>query len=298
MALPPQATAQYTFFPIKNALIPSEGPKAIPVLLDFSANQAYGLNLTQQVLTKKISTIQSIYFDNSQNGGMVEIFFDQNSQQLRLPPYMQGYIPVLVPTSPNITFQCLNGTGNFYCALTNVPIDAVIWNSQGQTFNFDNSGNILVSDPILDGLVTGNNALQVEPQLLGNNDTPYIDMLGTRVFSQQVTASGSITILTGAPSFFIKEISISISNDATHAAGVNMVVTLADGVNTLLNTRAAVPAAAPANPIGRTQLLHLSNLNYFSRGTGNNLNIITFDTLATGDIYVNIVGGFTAQIGV
>lgn len=54
-------------FPVSNGYAPKEGPKALPIDLDFSTEPQVALNLQTEAEADIFQTIQSIYIDNTSN---------------------------------------------------------------------------------------------------------------------------------------------------------------------------------------------------------------------------------------
>jgi hypothetical protein len=290
----PKGTLTYLDVPVKNALIPSEGPKAIPFSCDFSgAISSYGLDLTTQFTRGVISNVQTIYFDNSQNNAVVTLQFDQLGQTLRLPPRKQGYVPVLAPQNPKMVFSCTGGTGVFSGQLLNVPVDAVIFDSTRDSFVFNNAGYLLVSEPYIDALIT-NNAMAVRNYQHGHLDVQIPQMAGTGRYNGRIgAATTSVLITTGAPRYFIKSVDIGLTGLATLGVAGVLVVSLVDSVGgTIFSCDAYLPAAAaPANV--HNTLLSLNDIIRISFDNNTNLSITLSVALTGGHVTYNITGGHT-----
>lgn len=156
----PGPAGPYLSQAIFNALIPKEGPKAIPITFDFSAANAYGADFTIAQQTGVISVIQCLYVDNSNNPDELVISNQALGQAIKIPAYTQGYYPVLSPNSPKFTLASAGGVP-VTVFFINVPLPAISWSTSGN-FEFNASGDLLVSDPALEALIVGG-ALTVAP---------------------------------------------------------------------------------------------------------------------------------------
>jgi hypothetical protein len=127
------------FTPIANALIPSENPKAVPILLPFaSGTLSFEVDLTETVQQKRISVIQGIYIDARSNTGVFEIEVQTTRQVIAVPAGTQGYIPLLAGSNPKFTMRN-SAAVNVQVTFLNVPVPALLWNGSasggGSTVN-------------------------------------------------------------------------------------------------------------------------------------------------------------------
>lgn len=134
---------------IGNAMIPPEGPKAIPYQLDFTAQTAYRADLTNLYQNNIISALQTAYVDNSANGKALKMSVEATGQVIFVPPYTEGYFPILSPNTGGIVFATTGGAlVSVY--LINVPMPAASWNPNAlgteNQEQFDLAGNLMTSD--------------------------------------------------------------------------------------------------------------------------------------------------------
>jgi len=120
-----QQTVQITL--PQNQLIPDEGPKAIPLLLDFSKAASYSLDLTSIQERAFISMIQTIYADLSGATAGLSITVNGTNQNITAKKTTQGYYPVLCPNPPRLTFANSSGSDVIPVFLINAPISGVTW---------------------------------------------------------------------------------------------------------------------------------------------------------------------------
>ena len=101
--------------------MPAEGPKAIPIPLDFSAFTDYAIDYSNQQKLGFLSMVQTVWVDNSLNAAVLNITIPATQQILKIPAGVQGYFTVLCPNPCKMSF---NSTGGVKCQVTllNFPI--------------------------------------------------------------------------------------------------------------------------------------------------------------------------------
>lgn len=110
-----------------NQTAPPDGPKALPVNLDFSTLPLYTLDYSNAQNLGKFSMLQSLYVDNSDNGSAVEItVMGGTGQRIIVPGNSQAYLPVLVANPINLQFV---SQGNVLVPvfLLNFPVAPAVW---------------------------------------------------------------------------------------------------------------------------------------------------------------------------
>lgn len=149
-----QSNTTYFPTPIDNGKIPKEGPQAVSIPYDFSAGvQSYTTDMQIIKQQGKISMIQSVYIDNSNNNQPLVLTVSGIGQQVVVPATYQGIFPVLVTGQP-VFFVTSAGSGHaniYYC---NVQQAAFMWQTAATSFNPITT--LPVSDAILDATVSNN----------------------------------------------------------------------------------------------------------------------------------------------
>lgn len=277
--------------PVFNALIPKDGPKALPVNYNFTVQSSYYLDLQNYMARDYIGFIQSIFVDNSLNTAPVSITFAISNQKIQVGAYQQGYFPVLVPNPLRVTVSSQGGTS---CQIQylNVPVPSHSWNATNQTFNFDGSGNLLVSDTILEGAVSSG-YFRARMFALGNSDA----VIQYRIpnVTTQITMTGATTnttVLTGTPRFYLNALVISLSGDASLAAAGNLVVSVRQNTTVLAQASILLPSAPDIVP--QYAVMKMEGLQYVSTVNSETLNVLLSAALATGTLYGTFAGGLTA----
>jgi hypothetical protein len=107
-------------------MAPAEGPKALPVSLDFAALPLYTLDFGHQQTTQQFSVFQSIYIDNSRNGSSITMIVQGTGQVITCPASSQGYFAVLCQNPISLQFTT---AGNVIVPvfLCNFPIAPAVW---------------------------------------------------------------------------------------------------------------------------------------------------------------------------
>lgn len=140
-------------YSIHNNLIPKEGPKTVPMRLDFTAAQAIEVDLSQQNELTQISFVQTLYIDNSDNGSSLTVIIQGTQQRIKIAPGEQIYVPVLAGLPNKFTFGTV-GAVIVPVYFINVPMPLAQWGNGGDyPFLFDGQGNLLVAEPNLDALI-------------------------------------------------------------------------------------------------------------------------------------------------
>jgi hypothetical protein len=127
-------------FQVSNGLIPTEGPRAVGISVSFGTGPGqYGtpleIPLAQLLQQGKLSTIQTIFIDNSVSNFPLELEMTDTGQIISCPANSSGYFPVMACTQFNtctLTWQgvLLSETGlpvKLY--FINVSIQPSVWHS-------------------------------------------------------------------------------------------------------------------------------------------------------------------------
>jgi len=295
MSLNVNQSMKYSTQQIFNGLVPPEGPRAIPIPLDFSVNVSQAFDFYPQSSLSYLSYVQCIFADNADNDVPMIIVWNGTQQRTIIPPGFMGYLPVLVLSPYKFVVTCNGGT-TAQLILLNVPMPAFIWPTTQTTPLFDGSGNLLVSDAALEALISGG-YLQVTPGVRGNNDIIRPDFKADLLLTGNAITAAVVTetVITGAPGFFMNAFDLRMSGDATLAApGIVHVALEDDGVEI-----AGVDIFLPAVPITNLPMIPIlkqSGLNYLSDGNATDLAVTIDVALATGSLSWVIAAGVTAII--
>lgn len=114
-------------FAVSNGLAPAEGPRVVPVILDFTATPAeISGDFTIEESTGVVSFVQSVFIDNADNTSPLTLIIDVTGQRIVVPANRQGYFPVFATESFKWTART---AGVFRVGITfaNVPMPTAIW---------------------------------------------------------------------------------------------------------------------------------------------------------------------------
>lgn len=243
---------------IGNAALPAEGPKAVPILLDFTVQPAYEIDPLQLFMQKTLSIIQCVYVDNALNPSPLTIDVPGTSQDVIAPPYSQGYYPILSPTSGKITVSSPGANIALRIHLINVPMPASVWEpnaSDQPTYSFDGGGNLKTVDqglaPIIDpakGLKVqgiagggGGHAQECLTQFIGNTGGNVGFTVNDGWVSMITSAEVWMTNNAYAAAEGLYDIRQSVYNSPDYIQGRSQIY---------------LPGAAPATPLPGAQLVY------------------------------------------
>jgi predicted secreted protein len=159
-----------------NGALPCEGTKTLPYNIDFTAANAYLIDLTQQYQQQQFTTLQTIYIDNSDNLDVTEVICGTTNQLITAPPQSQGYYAILEVQPPKLQIQS-NGNVIVPVQLLNFYIPPQVWSVTGDANVV--AGKLQVADPILDATVSNNRVnVTTNPGAVTNTDNSGTIALG------------------------------------------------------------------------------------------------------------------------
>lgn len=292
--LGPSQSAQWFTDNVYNGRFPTQGPKVVPVPLDFSLQQSFTIDLTQSARLKQIDIIQGVFFDNSLNTTPLTIVTKTTNQNLSCPGSSQGYLPLFAGDTPIFTVTCQGGH-RATIFFNNIPLPAAVWPATGSPL-FNASGAMIVSDAVLDAAVNAN-VLSVLLNGTGNNNVTKPFFVADELFTGSSSTTSAQTVITGAPSFFITDVQVAVSGGATLGAAGELTITLKDDATTIAQGIAFINNAVPATSLAPLRLIDLPNLQYNSKGSAKLLTLTASAVLTAGKFYWNIGGGVCTNIG-
>lgn len=118
------------FSQIANQDLPEkEGPRTIPLILDFTTHDSYIIDISQLEQTGKMSMVQTVYIDLSGTDLALLITVRGTGQQIKAKGRTQGFYPVLAPNPTSLTATQPAGAA-IPIQLINVPIVGTVWATQ------------------------------------------------------------------------------------------------------------------------------------------------------------------------
>src|ERR1700674_3225355 len=116
---------------IPNQTIPDEGPKAIPIRLDFSVAggsiTSYSIDLLITQERALLTMVQTLYIDLSTAVNDLIVTVGGSNQIIQAEAGTQGYYPVLCPNPPKFQIDVAAPGDVDTVFLINVPIAGVVW---------------------------------------------------------------------------------------------------------------------------------------------------------------------------
>lgn len=279
--------------PIYNALVPKEGPRAIPLTLDFSLQQSYTIDLTLQQQLKQISLVQTAFVDNTGNGAVLVITSSGTGQNAICPAYSQAMLPLLCSNPPKLTISSTGGV-SVGITLLNVPSPPGVWPYNQTPIGATGNNYVDVFDhAFYNSTVSG--YLAVLNKYESDSDIVRYGYVANKIFSGNVSTTTAATLITGSPSYFFRTLYAEFTANSTLAAAGLVTLTLKDGATTIFST-AIYLGATPLNtsPI---VALDLRDVQYNSVHNAAALTLTLGTSLATGQLNWHMFGGLTAQIG-
>lgn len=116
--------------PVFGSQWPSEGPKALPVPMDFSQAGSYSLDFGNEQDKGRLSMVQACFIDASQVDAPVTIQPQGSNQTLTVKGRTQGYYALLASNPFSVLVSCANGAGIVLVQFLNFPVASAQWSTQ------------------------------------------------------------------------------------------------------------------------------------------------------------------------
>lgn len=117
-----------SFYSVQNLAVPCEGPRAIPLILDFSLNPSYSLGLQNTQALQLVSQIQAIFVDNSASNSAIVILCPISGQKVSIGGGKQAYVNLLCPNPAQLIFSSGGGVA-VQVELLNFPVTNCVWSA-------------------------------------------------------------------------------------------------------------------------------------------------------------------------
>ena len=111
----------------QNQLVPDEGPKCIPIRLNFVTAAEYDLDMTILQQQGFISMIQCLFIDASLATVDTSVVVPLTGQVIKAKASTQGYYAILCPNPPRLSFLNSSGVDQVVVFLINAPISGMVW---------------------------------------------------------------------------------------------------------------------------------------------------------------------------
>lgn len=106
---------------------PKEGPRTVPITLDFTAFDTYRIDLTQLQRQGKFTVLQTVFIDASNCPVLVTVQDGTTLQPVVAQPNTQGFYPIMAGSPTVLTVSCPGGPAGLKIFLINVPVAPAVW---------------------------------------------------------------------------------------------------------------------------------------------------------------------------
>lgn len=113
-----------------NASVPAEGPKIIPLYVQFTATlHAFDANLLLAQAGAQMRSVAGIFIDNFANNQQLLVSISQTGHAIRCPAFSQGFFTLFVSKNGIITFSdpSAQSVALVPVYLTNFPVANHVW---------------------------------------------------------------------------------------------------------------------------------------------------------------------------
>ena len=126
----PYASGNFNFQNVQNQTLPEEGPKSLPLLLDFTGSVTeYDVDLLQIQDQKKLTSVQTLFIDMTGASGSMTVTIQGTNQVIVAHENTQGYYAVLCPYPTRLAFVSTDAAIIVSVQLINIPISGAVWSS-------------------------------------------------------------------------------------------------------------------------------------------------------------------------
>lgn len=313
-ALQPPGGNQFLPLDVFNSKVPSEGPKCVPIVVDFTTvtnTAAWSLDLTNLVNQAKMSYVQTVFVDNSQNPAQLRIVNAQSNQRIIVPANCQAYVPILQPNPPQLTISSVVAVGlTVPLYFLNFPVAPCVWSASNPwgTFTFTGAGYLQTSDVALDAIISNTatgNGLNTHPldlvaiiSNLGGGNALNVNVVtggggGSGQLFAPVQGNGQTTFTiftpTAGKSWELDYLAIYADPLSAIAGGAATVTWTIDDLNTIVWEGVwFVPQTAPTLTAATPNLLLFQTETLVkSAAINNTLRLTSSSLLSSGRYYVN-----------
>lgn len=114
-----------SYYNVQNLHIACEGPKSIPISLDFSLGTVFTLLLQNFQSVRQFSGVQGVFIDNSQSSSPFSMTTN-TGQVITIGPNRQGFFSVIEANPASFSFAS-TGSVPVFVALLNFPVTPHDW---------------------------------------------------------------------------------------------------------------------------------------------------------------------------
>lgn len=111
------------------SMFPAEGPRVIPIYLNFQLADSYALDYRNQQALGLMSMCQALYIDNSDSVVPIVVKNEGTGQSIIVSGRTQGYYTIPCPNPIRLTFSAPGGAEKAQVLLLNYPVTSAQWSA-------------------------------------------------------------------------------------------------------------------------------------------------------------------------
>lgn len=250
-------------FSVQNGLLPAALPRALELELTLLAGITLTLDLKNLVPSGIIEWVQCVFIDNSSNNSILTIVSQTTNQKISMPPFSQGYLPLLTPNDP-VLFVTSGSNSNVQIEILTAPYPAAIWSTLQNSCGISGTTN-------------------------NNGQFPLI--LDHSCIYSAIQNAGASVILPAKTGYRPVTLGLSVSLTANAASAINNNYFYFLDSSTYSQNYFFTPTAGLTTNPGAINLLNDGNM--YRVGTANqSVQISLAGTLTAGYLNVNFRGGY------
>lgn len=274
-----------------------ENPKGVTVNLNFSLDTEWLVDFQQVQSLGKLTQVQAIYFDNSLSPDAVIVSLNSSFQQISLPAYSQGYLPVFAVQPAKAVVSGQAGS-RVQIVFLNFPVAPAVWGAQGgMTYNAN--GELLVDMPALSAIISAG-YMNTMSSGLATLDNPKPIRIANEIYHASLAgvATSAVIIPAGGAGmgWYFTECELRLSGNAILAAPGPLSISLMAGVAVIAETEVWLPDVAPSEPGPNYIVMAFRNTQYNAKVDNVDLSVSIGTALSGGSLTANVAGGITTDI--
>lgn len=274
-----------------------DNPKGVTVNLDFNIDTNWLIDFQQVQSLGKLTQVQAIYFDNRLSPDAVIVSLNSSFQEISLPAYSQGYLPIFAvqPAKAHISGQA---GSRVQIVFLNFPVAPAVWGAQGgMTYNAN--GELLVDMPALSAIISAGH-LNAMSSGLASVDNPKPIRIANEIYYASLAGATTSAVIIPAGGagmgWYFTECELRLSGNATLAAAGPLSISLMAGSTVIAETEAWLPDVAPNEPGPNYIVMAFRNTQYNAKADNVALSVSIGAALSTGSLTANVAGGITTDI--
>jgi hypothetical protein len=111
--------------PVLNQTPPDSGQVALKLVLDFTTQTEWDVDLTPYIQQGKLTSIQTMYIDAGDNNAPIKATFPAPGFRVIAPANSQGFYPVLTQNPTSVKFESAGTVVTVF--LLNFPLPGQSW---------------------------------------------------------------------------------------------------------------------------------------------------------------------------